>query len=75
MVTTPIEDCYLFCRRKIIKKLKNKKLIYVIEIPQGKDVNDLDKEEFDKLYENKLPLAAYEKKYAEVKNDKRNTGS
>lgn len=61
--------------RKIIKKLRNKKLIYVIEIPQGKDVNDLDKEEFDRLYENKLPLAAYEKKYAEVKNDKRNTSS
>ena len=48
---------------KIIKKLRNKKLIYVIEIPRGKDVNDLDKEEFDRLYKNRLNLTKYEKKY------------
>ena len=47
---------------KLIKKLENKKIIYVIDIPKGKDVNDLEKDEFDALYANKLSLLEYRRR-------------
>lgn len=47
---------------KIINKLKDKKIVYVIDIPQGKDVNDLEKDDFDILYKNKLSLLQFKKK-------------
>lgn len=37
--------------KKIAKKLTNK-LVMRLPLPDGKDINDLSKEEFDKLYEN-----------------------
>lgn len=36
---------------RIINALKNKKMLTRLNIPEGKDINDLTKEEFDKLFQ------------------------
>ena len=39
---------------RIINKLKNKKLLYRLILPEGKDINDLTKEEFDNLEQRRI---------------------
>lgn len=40
--------------RKILNSLRDLKLVSVMEIPEGKDVNDLTKGEFDRIYNRAL---------------------
>ena len=38
---------------RLIRKFKNSRLLWKLNIPEGKDVNDLSKEEFDFLFETR----------------------
>lgn len=40
--------------RRLIKKFKSSRILWKMNIPKGKDVNDLTKEEFDYLYQHEL---------------------
>ena len=43
-----------FLAEKLKKNLQDVGLVWVIQMPEGKDLNDCDKSEFDMLYANKI---------------------
>ena len=47
------DDAGLKATKKLKRELSSVAIVWIVHMPQGKDVNDLTKEEFDALYESR----------------------